>query len=118
LPFEYLARTLVQAQWCDRQALFQVLFTMHNARQHTLALPALTIEVLETQPVEASACALVVSICESPQGLEGLCIYQTALFDAPTITRLLEDYQPVLECLIAQPELRLATLHARRDGES
>ena len=68
--------------------------------------------------MEASACELAVSMRESPQGLEGLCIYQTALFDASTVTRLLEDYQQVLERLIAQPELRLATLRARRDGES
>jgi hypothetical protein len=118
LPFEYLTRALVHTRQCERQSLFPVMFALQNARQHTLALPDLTIEVLETQPVEASACELAVSLRESPQGLEGSCIYQTALYDAPTIIRLLEDYRQVLECLIAQPELRLATLHARRDGES
>jgi non-ribosomal peptide synthetase component F len=118
LPFEYLARALVQAHQCERQSLFQVMFALQNARQHTLALPALTIQVLKTQPVEASACELAMSIHESPQGLEVSCIYQTALFDAPTITRLLEDYRRVLKCLIAQPELRLSTLRARRAGES
>jgi amino acid adenylation domain-containing protein len=112
LPFEYIAGALIHTRQCERQSLFQVMFALQNARQHTLALPALTIEVLETQPVEASACELAVSICESPQGLEGSCIYQTALFDAPTITRLLEDYRQVLERFIAQPELRLATLRA------
>jgi len=117
LPFEYLARTLVHAHHCERQALFQVMFTLQNARQHTLALPDLAIQVLETQPVEASACELAMSIHESPQGLEGSCVYQAALFDAPTIARLLEDYRQILECLIAQPELRLATWRARRDRE-
>ncbi len=99
MPFEYLARALVHERQCDRQSLFQVMFALQNARQHTLVLPALAIEVLETQPVEASTCELAVSIRETPQGLEGVCIYQTARFDAPTITRLLEDYQQVLECL-------------------
>ena len=117
LPFEYLARALVHVYQCQRQSLFQVMFAMQNARQHTLALPSLTVQVLETPPVEASACDLAVSIRESPQGLEGSCTYQTALFDAPTITRLLEDYRQVLERLIAQPELHLASLRARRDGE-
>ena len=41
LPFEYLARALVHARQFDRQSLFQVMFAMQNARQHTLALPAL-----------------------------------------------------------------------------
>jgi non-ribosomal peptide synthetase component F len=112
LPFEYLARALVQAHQCERQSLFQVMFALQNARQHTLALPSLTVQVLETQPVEASTCELAISIRESPQGLEGSCSYQTALFDASTITRLLDDYRQVLERLIAQPELRLATLRA------
>jgi len=118
LPFEYLARVLVHAHQCERQSLFQVMFALQNARQQALALPSLTIQVLETQPVEASACELAVSMRESPQGLEGACVYQTALFDASTVTRLLEDYQQILERLVAQPELRLATLRARRDGES
>jgi non-ribosomal peptide synthetase component F len=112
LPFEYLARALVHVHQDDRQSLCQVMFALQNARQHTLVLPALAIQVLETQPVEASAYDLALSICESPRGLEGLCIYQTALFDAPTITRLLADYQHILERLTVQPELRLATLRA------
>jgi amino acid adenylation domain-containing protein len=118
LPFEYLARAIVRAQQCERQSLFQVLFALQNARQHTLVLPDLAIQVLDTHPVAASACELAISIRESPQGLEGLCIYQTALFDAPSITRLLEDYRQILECLVAQPELHVATLHAQRKAAS
>jgi non-ribosomal peptide synthetase component F len=115
LPFEYLARALVRERQWERRSLFQVMFVMQNARQYTLALPDLTVQTLETQPVEASACDLAVSVREGPQGLEGLCIYKTALFDTPTIVRLLEDFQQVLACFIAQPELRLAILlHDRR----
>ncbi len=116
LPFEYLARALERAWQQERQSLFQVMFVMQNARQHTLALPALTVQVLETQPVEASACDLAVSIRESPQGLDGLCIYKTALFDAPTIARMLEDYQQILERLIARSELRLSTFRPLWDA--
>jgi amino acid adenylation domain-containing protein len=113
LPLEYLARALERACQWDRQSLFQVMFAMQNARQHTLALPALTVEALETRPIEASACDLAVSVRESEQGLEGLCIYKTALFDTSTITRMFEDFQWVLACLIAEPELRLSTLRTR-----
>jgi amino acid adenylation domain-containing protein len=112
LPFEYLARGLARARQCDRQSLFQAMFAMENARQHTLELPALTIKVLETTPLEASACELAVSVRESSQGLDGLCIYKTALFDAATIARMFEDYGQILEQLTAQLELRLSSLHA------
>jgi amino acid adenylation domain-containing protein len=116
LPFEYLARALERARQLERQSLFQVMFAMQNARQYTLTLPALTIQVLETQPLEASACELAVSIRESAQGMDGLCVYKTALFDASTITRMLKDYQQTLEHFIAQPELLLSSLHVQRDG--
>lgn len=115
LPFEYLARALVRTRQCDRQSIFQVIFAMQNSRQHTLALPALTVQPLETKSVEASSCDLAVSVRESPQGLEGLCIYKTAMLDTPTITRLLEDFQRVLTCLIADPELCLSTFRTRRE---
>jgi non-ribosomal peptide synthetase component F len=113
LPFEYLARTLVHERQLDRQSLFQAMFAMQNARQHTLELPALRLNVLETRPLEGSACDLAVSVCESPQGLDGLCLYKTALFDATTITQLLADYHQILEYLIAQPDLRLSTFHTQ-----
>jgi non-ribosomal peptide synthetase component F len=88
------------------------MFSMQNGRQHTLELPGITIQALEPQPVEASACDLAVSVRESPQGLDGLCIYRRALFDASTITQLLEDYHRIIDCLIAQPELPLSTFRS------
>jgi non-ribosomal peptide synthetase component F len=118
IPFEYLARALVHARQCDRQSLFQVMFALQNARQHTLKLPGLSLEVLETKPLEASACNLAVSVCESQQGLEGLCTYKPTLFDATTITRMFDDYQQMVEHLIAQPELPLWILHTQLGGRS
>jgi non-ribosomal peptide synthetase component F len=114
LPFEYLARVLVRARQLDRLSLFPAMFVMQNARQHTLALPALTVQALETQPVEASACDITMSVRKSSQGLDGLCLYKTTLFDATTIARMLKHYQWVLERLIAQPELSLSTLRSLR----
>jgi non-ribosomal peptide synthetase component F len=115
IPFEYLARRLEHARQLDRQSLFQVTFVMQNARQHTLELPAVTIQALETRPVEASASELAVSVCENSEGVAGLCIYQTALFDITTITRLINHYRQILEHLIAQPELQLLMLRIPRD---
>src|SRR5262249_8335136 len=85
IPFEYLARALQHSRQFDRQSLFQVMFVMQHARQHTLELPALTLQVLGTQSVGVSACNLAMSLCENPEGVDGLCIYQTALFDATSI---------------------------------
>jgi amino acid adenylation domain-containing protein len=114
LPFEYLARVLVHTHQLDRQfdrqSLFQAMFVMQNASQHMLELPGLHLKVLETPSLEASTCDLAVSVRESQQGLDGLCIYKTALFDATTITRMLADYHQLLEHLIVQPEMPLSSL--------
>jgi non-ribosomal peptide synthetase component F len=88
------------------------MFTLQNARQHTLMLSGLTVQVLEVHPVEASACDLAVSIRESPQGLDGLCIYRTALFDSTTIRQMLGDFQQILTRFCAQPELPLSTFRS------
>jgi hypothetical protein len=112
IPFEYLARELVRVRQLDRQSLFQAMFVMQNARQHTIELPPLSLKVLETRPLEATACDLAVSVRESPEGIDGVCIYKTALFDATTITGMCDNYQQILEQLTAQLELRLSILHA------
>ena len=109
LPFEYLARTLVRERHLDRLALFQVMFTMQHAWPHFLQLPELTSNVLQTQTIEATPCELVVSLRHSPHGLEGLCLYQTALFDEATITRMLRDFEQILAGLMAQPQQPVAT---------
>ena len=116
LPFEYLARTLVRERHLDRLALFQVMFTMQHAWPHFLQLPELTSNVLQTQTIEATPCELVVSLRHSPHGLEGLCLYQTALFDEATITRMLRDFEQILAGLMAQPQQPVATFSAWQDG--
>jgi amino acid adenylation domain-containing protein len=116
LPFEYLARVLVQARHLSRQALFQVMFVMQHAWQQTLELPGLTVTRIETRPIEASACDLAVSVRESAQGLDGFCIYKTALFDATTIAQLLSNFQRLLACLNEQLGQPLSTLRTLPQG--
>ena len=107
LPFEFLARTLVRECHLDRLALFQVMFTMQHVWPHFASLPGLTSHNLNTQAIEATPCELVVSLRQSPHGLEGVCLYKMALFDEATITRLLRDFEHILAGLMAQPQHRL-----------
>ena len=55
---------------------------------------------------------IILTLRERPQGLTGTCLYKTDLFDAATISRMLDDFQDVLTCLSAQPEQALATFRA------
>jgi hypothetical protein len=119
LPFEYLVRALVRSHAINRLSLFQVMFVMQNARQQ-LQLPPLMIDVIETQPVEVTTCELVVSVRETPQGIDGICIYKTMLFDTDTITNLLEDFQQILTVFIDKPEQPLSAIfvHKKNGGKS
>jgi len=113
LPFEYLARTLVHERHRPRSALFQVMFTMLHAWPHALQLPGLTANVLQTRALEATPCELVVSLRHSAHGLEGLCLYKTALFDEATIIRLRRDFEQMLVCLTTQPQQPVSTFGPR-----
>jgi hypothetical protein len=53
-----------------------------------------------------------VSLRHSPQRLDGLCLYKTALFDEVTITRMLQDFEQILACLMAQPQQPVSTFSA------
>lgn len=115
VPFEYLARALVRERHLDRLALFQVMFSVQHAWPHLPRLPELTSHVLQTQTIASTPCELVVSLRHRPHGLEGLCLYKTALFEETTITRMLRDFEQILACLIAQPQQSVATFSLERE---
>jgi hypothetical protein len=62
--------------------------------------------------VNATTFDIILVLRERPQGLSGLCLYQTSLFDPATIKQMLEDFQDVLARLTSQPERRLSTFRA------
>ena len=109
IPFEHVVRALAHSRPLNRLSLFQVMFVMQNASQ-PLQLPPLKIDLIETQPLEATPCELVLSVRESPQGLNGVCIYKTALFDTDTITKILGAFQQILTDLIDQLEKPLSAI--------
>jgi amino acid adenylation domain-containing protein len=53
---------------------------------------------------------LVMHLEERSEGLIGRVQYSTDLFDAPTITRLIEHFQIILAGIVAAPEQRIADL--------
>jgi non-ribosomal peptide synthetase component F len=113
LPFEYLARTLVREYHLNRLSLFQVMFTIESTWSHFPQLPDLTADILQTCVIESTPCELVVSLRQSPHGLEGLCLYKAALFDEATIARMLQDFERILICLTTQPQQLVSTFRQR-----
>jgi non-ribosomal peptide synthetase component F len=116
LPFEDLVVTLERQRGLKRASLCQVMCILQPAVPPPLKLPTLTLSVVEADQslaepgLTATTFDVIMIWREKPQGLDGLCIYKTALFDVATIKRMLEDFQRMLERLVTQPEQPLSTL--------
>jgi hypothetical protein len=120
LPFEELVQTLEREHHLQRASLCQVLVIWQNAMLRPLQfsprrLSFLTMEQNVVAPNAAlTTFDIILALRERPQGLTGTCLYKTDLFDAATISRMLDDFQEILTCLSAQPEQRLATFRFLR----
>ncbi|MBV9124651.1 MAG: amino acid adenylation domain-containing protein, partial [Planctomycetes bacterium] len=109
LPFEKLVEELQPARDLSRSPLFQVMFILQNTPLPELDLPGLTVRPLDL-PGTTAKFDLTLSLAETQQGLQAAVEYNTDLFDAGTITRLLGHFQKLLEGLAGDPGQRLSEL--------
>jgi non-ribosomal peptide synthetase component F/acyl carrier protein len=115
-PFEKLVEELQPQRDVSGTPFFQVLFAFQNA---SVELPHFTGVISELFVVEKGAGVfdLTVAIEERAHGLDVRADYSEELFDAPTITRFLRQYQTLLEGILAAPETRLAALPLLAEAE-
>ncbi|MES1243275.1 MAG: amino acid adenylation domain-containing protein [Acidobacteriota bacterium] len=107
-PFPAVVEALQPERGLGRTPLFQVMLSLQKAPEE-VDLPGLT---LRTMPVETgtSKFELVVVPVEMASGLGGWAEYNTDLFDAATIERLLRHYEILLAQAAAAPGRRLSEL--------
>jgi len=117
LPFDVLVEQLHPERDISRTPLFQVMFVLQNMpRQRGIELPGVTLSPL---PVETGIAKfdLMLTLSETPAGIEGAFEYSTELFDASTVERIAAHYLRLLEALAALPEARLSELPLLSDAE-
>ncbi|NEQ96452.1 MAG: amino acid adenylation domain-containing protein, partial [Cyanothece sp. SIO2G6] len=110
LPFEYLVEVLQPERHLHQNPLFQVMFVLHNTPETTaLTLPDLTLNYipLETQTARFD---LSLDMVEAPDGLVGNLEYNTDLFTASTIQRMIGHFQTLLEAIVVDIEQPIAHL--------
>ena len=109
LPFEKLVEELQPERNLSHAPLFQVLFVLQNAPTSAIELPGL---IVSPVPVDKGTAKfdLTLTLVEGTDGLRATVEYNTDLFDAATITRLLGHFQTLLEGIVADPEQRLSAL--------
>jgi amino acid adenylation domain-containing protein len=110
LPFEKLVEHLQPQRDRSRSPLFQVMFLLQNASETAGGTSAgLTLSPLPATN-GASAFDLTLAITETPERLWAVIEYNTDLFDAATIERLLEHYRRLLAAAAADPDARISAL--------
>ena len=123
LPFEKLVEELHPERSLSRHPLFQVVFGFENAPMEALELPGLTVSSLnidfkttrfdlEFHLWEASEGfrSLWGERWEHGEGIRGVVVYNTDLFDEATITRMMGHFKTLLEGIVANPQARIANL--------
>jgi amino acid adenylation domain-containing protein/non-ribosomal peptide synthase protein (TIGR01720 family) len=117
LPFEQLVEALAPPRTLSYRPLFQAMFGLQNAPTATLELPELRLHALPTESGTAKF-DLTLLLEDGGSRLQGLVEYNTDLFDATTIARLLEHFQTALMSVAGDPTRRLADIPLLTDHEA
>ncbi|HXU64849.1 MAG TPA: amino acid adenylation domain-containing protein, partial [Polyangia bacterium] len=109
LPFETVVERLNPDRDLSRSPLFQVLFALQNAPSAQLELPGLSWTALSA-PATTSKFDLSLSLAEGAAGLTGVVEYNTDLFDAATVSRLVRAFERLLSAAVHQPDRPIGEL--------
>ncbi|MFN6513532.1 MAG: amino acid adenylation domain-containing protein [Nostoc sp. CreGUA01] len=108
LPFDQLVEAVQPERDTSRTPLFQVMFNVQDYSQLP-EMPGLALNLvkIETQTAQFD---LSLSIEISKQEVAASFYYNTDLFDAATITRMLRHFENLLSGIAANPQARLSDL--------
>ncbi|MGB7498148.1 MAG: amino acid adenylation domain-containing protein, partial [Candidatus Acidiferrum sp.] len=109
LPFDRLVEELHLQRDLSRNPLFQVMFALQNAPLRPLELPGLALTPVEGDS-ETAHFDLTLQIVDTEQELTAALVYNTDLFEAGTIARMLANFQTLLEAIVSDPEQRVSDL--------
>jgi amino acid adenylation domain-containing protein len=107
LPFELLVEELQPKRDPSRHPLFQVMFVFESAPTIALRLPEIEVKPFETGSRSAKF-DLTLFISQTERGLNGAFEYNTDLFEAATISRMIEHFRTLLDCIARNPDRRLS----------
>jgi amino acid adenylation domain-containing protein len=117
LPFEQLVEALQPERDTSHSPLFQVMFVLQNTPRQALQLPGLSLGQLQVEGRVAKF-DLTLAMTETERGLVGALEYNTDLFDAAAISRMIEHFQTLLESVVADPKQRISALPLMSEQET
>ncbi|MDZ8034015.1 amino acid adenylation domain-containing protein [Nostoc sp. DedSLP04] len=109
LPFEKLVEEMQPERSLSHTPLFQVMFVLQNAPMPPLELPELILNPVMVDSKTAKV-DLSLSMTDTPQGLIGNLEYNTDLFEAATIKRMVGHFETMLSSIVVNPDQSLSDL--------
>ncbi|NLG50016.1 MAG: amino acid adenylation domain-containing protein, partial [Chloroflexi bacterium] len=109
VPFEMLVEQLQPQRNMSHTPLFQVAFSLQNTPAVQRELPGLTLKAMSLESGTAKF-DLTLVMAETDEGLAGSVEYNTDLFEAETIRRMVGHLQTLLEGIVAAPDCSVARL--------
>ncbi|MDH3276218.1 MAG: amino acid adenylation domain-containing protein, partial [Gammaproteobacteria bacterium] len=109
IPFEKLVEILQPTRDRSRNPLFQVQFALQNAPMKALELKGLTLEPVNSE-VQVTHFDLECHVWPRGTELDVVIVYNTDLYDATRIQRILRHYRNLLQSVVAEPDRRIAEL--------
>jgi len=109
MPFDLLVKELHPERELSRQPLFQVMFDFDKPPMQLIEFPGVTSEVMEIH-TETAMFDLTLAMRDMESELTGVFEYNTDLFNATTITRMIGHFQTLLKGIVADPERCLSEL--------
>ncbi|MGE5305217.1 MAG: condensation domain-containing protein, partial [Alphaproteobacteria bacterium] len=116
IPFEKLVEELHPERDLSRSPLFQVMFAFQNVPRYSRELPGLTASPVEITN-ETAKFDLSLYIWEERAGLKARLEYNTDLYDAATVNRMLGHFNVLLQGIVANPDQRLSALPMLTEAE-
>ena len=108
LPFEKLVEELRPTRDLTNNPLVQVTFTLQNTPRQSLDLTGITARELDIRAGVARSLDLHLFMVEEVTGLRGYVSYNSNLFAADTISRIIRQLKIILEGIVADPEQRIS----------
>ena len=116
VPFEMLVQELQPERDTSRTPLFQVMFSLQNAPLPPLRMSNIEISLLDDE-TEVSPFDLSFDVTERADGLVCILEYNTDLFDAATVSRMLNHFAVLLDAAVTDPSASLSGLPLLTDKE-
>jgi amino acid adenylation domain-containing protein len=116
IPFEKLVAELQPQRDPSRNPLFQVVFALQNASHLPLSLKRLKVTEVQLNKPRIRF-DLEILLEEADNSLSGHFVYNTALFEVDTISRMAAHFQILLESIAENPDQRLSQLPLLTESE-